>query len=262
MAIITTGSQLPNQGSNSQLSIQQDGNAQWVFKSGTGSTATTALTLSATQLTAAGSINFPAGTTSAAPLNFQTGTLETSPVGGEFEFVSGQFYTTPSATTVARCVMPTAYFYTGTNTINSLLTSASQSIFGKSLSVDAGAYMFECGLNLTIVSASTANLNFVLVGPTGLVNHGRIKFITDSNSNFTTAVAAGSAMSSLGGVMSASTVSTRYNLVSITGTFSCTAAGTLQIKTTALTNTITSVTVNAGSYFYCYPIQNNIGGWV
>lgn len=269
MAIINTGSQLPTQGQNSELSIQQDDTAQFLFKTGTGAAATTALTVSSTQATFSNAVTLSAaGTTSTAPIQATTGSLTTSPAIGNIEFVTGQFYATPySSATAVRTIIPALQFYTGTNTLSSVTSSTGQSVFGKAVSLAVGSYLFEVCLYSQLTPPAAVNVQIGFEGTASGSLLARIAHITDSGTAFintsTTAFTMGSMNAFNSYVTCTNVVTTSYtqNVVNITGSMSITSAGTIAPYFRAVSTTYSSIAVQAGSHFWIYPIQDNVGSW-
>jgi hypothetical protein len=206
-----------------------------------------------------------AGTTSKAPLKFTpTGAaLETTPSAGDIEVDSNAIHYGHTADTNYRGVFPIEQFLIQDSSRTLTSTTNVQAIFGGTVSSSINlkgstTYFFECLLHLTNMSATSGNCGFSIIGAgTATFNSSNFHVIGFDVSTLTSGAAGSGTFaatsSNSGNILSAGTGTSMAAMIK--GVMRVNAAGTI-IPSINLT-TANAATVNANTYFRCYPIGDN-----
>lgn len=279
---VTGVSTLSGNSNNAILTISGSSNVLLTVNDTTGSTnlftvSTTAGTqnfavtntgISATTISGI-SMNLGAGTATTPPLQLLTGgTVVTTPVTGSFELdnININYYTyAPSSRGVNRNEQ--ILILTGTSALSSATTSQalfSAATIAGSLNILAGyTYGFECGFDLSGMSASIGTFGFGLSG-TSVLSSLRYTAIAGKA---VTGIANPSTIVTLRNrattaISSASTATAGF--AQIDGIFRCTTSGTIVPHT--LLSVASSAVVAQDSYFKVFPMGSNtlfkIGNWI
>ena len=220
-------------------------------------------------------VNLSAGTTTVAPLDFATGTNLTTPAAGACEYDGKVFYATPIANNRAVSVIEHFVARTGTKTMTS--NTSLQSIFDNTtgtggltsgaLTVGAStSYFFEMSINVSVMSATTGNFGFSIVGAgTATFTSAAWHAFGLDSTNQQTAAAAGTSWQSTAGATGniiTAAVGTSASAI-VKGIFRINGAGTI-IPSIQLT-TASAAVIGVNTWFKCYPVGTNtvisVGNW-
>lgn len=215
-------------------------------------------------------VTIAAGTAIAgtAPLTFTAGTNLTTAEDGAVEMDADCFYGTTDAGN--RGYIPAKHIIRADATRTFTSNTTQQAIFNSpangTLTLETGAYLFECLVQVTATSATSGNVKLSL-NSGGTATLGSILYVTTGIDAANNTITAHSGVSEITSTVSATntvTASTAtVTTIHMRGTFEVTVAGTI-IPSMAQTTAAAAV-VTAGSYFTCERVGSttvtNVGQW-
>ena len=211
-----------------------------------------------------------AGGTALGSLNIPAGTLVTTAVDGDIEMDANAFYACTDAGN--RGVIPVQNYIRQHADRAAFANNTNQqaifdSVANGTLTLETGAYEFECLIQIKVTSATSGNIKFSLAGAGGgtFANILYVTLAIDAANNTNTAPTMMSQIVSTQTATDIATASTAtVTTVLIEGSFECTIAGTL-IPSVAQTTAVTTAVTTAGSYFRCNRVgattMVSVGQW-
>lgn len=214
------------------------------------------------------------GTANLAPLRFNTGgTLTTDNDSGMITYAAAQFYGGSNSGKAG--ILPVEYWIRLHADYTLADSTSPQKLFNQptngALTIAAGAYYFQCLLNLTGMSATTGNLSFSIVGAgtatvTNVLQSGWGSD-TGTGVSATGPISGSAARAALlpatnGNIVLAGTAAEVW--ANIIGTFEVSTGGTIIPSIDLVTGGVTPA-VKIGSYFMCKRIgaetTTTLGNW-
>jgi len=202
-----------------------------------------------------GALNLAAGTTSIAPLKFTSGTNLTTATAGVMEY-NGLYFLTNNTTQGRGVVTPKhAYSLSSSRTLST--TTATQSIFGVSLALEANTiYEFDVWFSLTFIcsfSGSNSTISLSVALPTNATGTYDSRFSTGTASTspsnyYATNLAQPLTTSTLTYSGTSVTLTGQYKMSGVIRTAASTGNFTPNISLSNSTNAPSSLSINSGAY--------------